>query len=71
MRKERPNKVLRVLKMGGGDISASALSVGVMAGLDYSIVDLSLMGPVGIELSPPDMQASTLLSSVVAGRNRE
>jgi hypothetical protein len=60
------------LKMGRGGGSALISSLCVLAGLDFSILDLSMSGPLWIGLlSPPDMQARTLSSSGVAGRNKK
>jgi hypothetical protein len=75
MRTEFPISSSR-LKMGGGGESTfvpsvGVLSVGVLSNLDLSIVDLFLIWPLKIGLSPPDMQAHTLSSSGVAGCNKE
>jgi hypothetical protein len=53
------NQVFKV--EGDGSILISTLRV--LAGLDLSIVDVSLRVPLWVGLSPPDMQACTLSSS--------
>jgi hypothetical protein len=70
MRKVRPIRSSG-LNTGGGCESTLTSSVGMLAGLDLSILDLSLRGQLGIQVSPPDMQARTLPLSEVAGRNNE